>query len=527
MRINEFKKTKIRGIVLLFALLILLCSCTNTPPEDAEELIFSESFGIEGSDDNGPDFDDTVYTPTKGLKYSLSSDKSYYIVSGIGKAVGKEIVIPSEYNSKPVKKIGERALSSGRFTSIVIPDSITDIGDEAFYSCRYLKQVVGARGVCIIGSKAFENCRSLTEFTVYKDMTKISGDAFYNCYALREIKVTPANPAFTSINGDLYTKDGKTLLKYAVGKQDESYTVSDTVSEIGTYAFAGAYFLSEIEFGTGVTKIGDGAFYSSGIKELHLPDTVREIGSSAFSYCSSLTSVNTGGARKIADGAFARCRRLREAVVGESAEELGGHLFYCCTLLRSVTIGASVDKIGAYTFGECDYLKEVWLGGGKKIDSYAFYNCKSLESIDIPDEVEEIGYQAFYGCNNLYDINFGESLIIIGKYAFCRTDIRKLTLPEGLVSIGDSAFAACGNLREITIPDSVEFIGDYAFCGCTELESAVIGKGVKDIGASAFSECIALADVKYRGSAEEFKLIVIGKYNNAVTDLNVKYNYKE
>ncbi|MBR3805868.1 MAG: leucine-rich repeat domain-containing protein [Clostridia bacterium] len=526
MILNVFNKMK--GFAPLLALVLLMCSCAMTPPEDADDLVISESFGIEISEDNGPAFDDTVYTPTKGLEYSLSGDKSYYVVSGIGEADGAEIVIPSEHNGKPVKKIGEKAFAGGRFISVVIPDSITHIEDRAFFYCYNLKQVIGGRGVSILGEGVFENCISLTEYTVYKAMIKISSDAFMNCFALSAINVTPANELFASINGDLYSKNGKILLRYALGKPDDFYTVSDTVSEIGAYAFAGAYRLSMVEFGKGVTKIGDGAFYACyGIEELYLPDTVQEIGSSAFANCSSLLSVNTGGAKVISDGAFARCQRLRTAVIGDSAEKLGNYLFYHCRRLKNVTIGENADKIGAYAFGECSSLAQIELGGVKMIDSYAFYNCYDLKSIDIPAGVATIGYQAFFECKELADVTLRSGLVRIGKYAFCKTAISEIALPEGLLTIDDSAFAACANLDEIIIPDSVEIIGAYAFCGCETLESVVIGKGVKYIGSSAFSECVAVEDAAYRGSAEEFKSIVIENYNNAITDLKIKYNYQE
>lgn len=511
----------------------MLWSCTSTPPENADEIIPDESIGlnmIQGDESvNGSAFNEKDYTPSKGLAFALSGDKTYYSVSGIGSNSDDILVIPSQYQGKPVKSIADRAFMGKSFDSVVIPDSVTYIGERAFYLCRNLKEVIGGRGISVIDTEAFSGCSKMTEFTIYNALTQMSPDAFCSNYNLAKIKVVPDNALYASVNGDLYSKDGRVLVRYALGKQDSSYTIADSVTEIAPYAFEGAYRLNAVEFGSGVTRIGDAAFYGCfGLDEINLPDNVREIGSSAFGSCTALVSVNTGnGVKVIADGAFANCQRLRVAIVGNSAEELGSYLFYRCRRLRTAVIGSSADKIGAYSFGECTSLREIDLGGVRFIDSYAFYGCENLKSVDIPDSVTDIGYQAFCRCESLSDISFGSGLKTIGNYAFCRTAIGEITLPEGLISIGDSAFTVCENLIEIVIPDSVEYIGTYAFCGCTELQRVVLGKGLMFIGSSAFSECSGITDVAYRAGEGEFALIGISKYNTAITEAEIKFNYTE
>ncbi|MBO5925354.1 MAG: leucine-rich repeat protein, partial [Clostridia bacterium] len=105
--------------------------------------------------------------PTVGLAYELSTDGTYYTLTGIGSAIDTDIVIPSTYNDKPVKSIGDDAfLNCSSLTSVVIGDSVTSIGNFAFAGCSELTSIVIPNSVTSIGYKAFEDCSSLEEITL-------------------------------------------------------------------------------------------------------------------------------------------------------------------------------------------------------------------------------------------------------------------------------------------------------------------------------------------------------------------------
>ena len=131
--------------------------------------------------------------------------------------------------------------------------------------------------------------------------------------------------------------------------------------------------------------------------------------------------------------------------------------------------------------------------------------------VRIPDGVTAIGEKAFYKYWKLKSVTIPGSVTIIGEYAFydC-TILASVTIPGSVTSIGKSAFESCTSLVSVTIPDGVTSIGEYAFNYCTSLASVTIPASVKSIGMMAFNYCTSLTEVRYGGTAEQWKLIGIG-----------------
>ena len=253
---------------------------------------------------------------SEGLDFELNSDGASYTVTGFGSCRDRDTIIPSTYNGCPVTAIGEDAFSGCRsLTSVTIPDSVTTIGASAFYACDSLRSVTIPDRVTTIGDEAFFWCLSLTSVTIPDSVTTIGGGAFYNCTRLKSIKVSENNTTYKSIDGNLYTKDGKTLVQYAIGKSDTSFTIPDIVTTIGYAAF----------------------YYCTSLTSVTIPDSVTTIGNSAFSWCDSLTSVT----------------------IPDSVTTIGDHAFAYCSSLTSVTIGNSVTTIGELAFYNCKSLTSV------------------------------------------------------------------------------------------------------------------------------------------------------------------------
>ena len=156
------------------------------------------------------------------------------------------------------------------------------------------------------------------------------------------------------------------------------------------------------------------------------------IGSSAFSGCSSLTSI----------------------ILPNSVTSIGYGAFGGCSSLTSITIPNSVTSIGDYSFDGCSSLTSVILPNSiTGIGNGMFRNCNSLNSIVIPNSVTSIGSCSFDGCSSLTSV----------------------ILPNSVTSIGNFVFYGCSSITSITIPTSITSIGRCTFNRCNKLKSVIIG----------------------------------------------------
>jgi hypothetical protein len=218
------------------------------------------------------------------LKYEIKGD-AVTITSCEEGASGK-LVIPATIEGKTVTSIGYAAFRYCRnLTSITIPDSVTSIevyafagcssltsitigngvtsiGSHAFIHCGSLTSITIPKSVTSIGESAFTGCRALTSITIPKSVTSIGSSAFTLCSSLTTIEVGAGNVNYTEVNGVLFNTKMTVLLTYPASKTGTNYTISDSVTSIGDYAFTSCRSLTSITIPDSVTSIGDGAFQS-------------------------------------------------------------------------------------------------------------------------------------------------------------------------------------------------------------------------------------------------------------------------
>ena len=202
-------------------------------------------------------------------------------------------------------------------------------------------------------------------------------------------------------------------------KKLKSVTIPDTITKIGTAAFARCESLTNIAIPYSVIEIGYSAFENClGITNITIPNSVIEIGGVAFKDCSGLTNVTIpNSVTEIEASAFRSCSSLTSIIIPNSVIEIGDSAFEDCSGLTNITIPNSVTKIGFHAFANCSSLTNVTIPNSvTEIEASAFWSCSSLTSITIPNSVVKIGKNSFKHCNSLKNVSienpkFTESII--------------------------------------------------------------------------------------------------------------------
>ena len=300
---------------------------------------------------------------SEGLEFTLNGDQQSYSVTGIGTCEDTDIIIPAIYEGLPVTSIGRYAFE--RCTSLV---SVT-FGENS--------QLTSIDGY------AFNGCTSLTSITIPDSVTGIGGSAFHGCTSLVSIIVDSNNENYASIDGNLYSKDGTTLIQYAVGKTDTSFTIPDSVTSIGDQAFYGCTSLASVTFGENsqLTSIGGQAFFRcTSLTSITIPDSVTSIDYHAFCDCWNLASVTLGEnseLQSIEMGTFMDCFNLQHIFIPGSVHRIGVDAFANCFGLTSVTF--ATEGLSLY------------------IEARAFQGCSEAH-IELPDRLSRIAPYAFIEC---------------------------------------------------------------------------------------------------------------------------------
>ncbi|MGN0677904.1 MAG: leucine-rich repeat protein [Ruminococcus sp.] len=347
-------------------------------------------------------------------------------------------------------------------TEVTIPSEIdglpvTTIGGLAFYDCSELKSISIPETITEIGYVAFRNCSGLTELTIPDSVTKIEEEAFLGCSGLTKITVGKNNPNYADVDGILFNKDFSEIILYPAKKENTSYIIPDSVTNIREYTFDSCKNLTSITIPDSVTSIKAGAFQNcSGLTSITIPDSVTTIGIGTFSGCSGLKSATIGkNLTTIENFAFLHCSGLTEINIPDSVTSIGDYVFASCSSLTSIKIPESVTNIGSRTFMGCSGLTEITIPKSvTNIGNAAFSDCMNLTGVTV--DKNNSNYADIDG--TLFNKDFSALLF----HPFKEKETSYI-IPDSVKIIGSEAFSNCSNLTEITVPKSVTKIERAAF----------------------------------------------------------------
>lgn len=156
---------------------------------------------------------------------------------------------------------------------IDVPDSVSVISGSAFFGCTALEGFAFPEGVGAVNCSTLEGCRSVRNVYLSGGITEIGERAFEGCRSLEEIRVSADNQSYKSMDGNLYSRDGRTLVAYAAGKRDASFSIPEGVEAIGDFAFRNCVDL----------------------KRVFIPASVKSVKKTAFEGCLSMEEMSIEG----------------------------------------------------------------------------------------------------------------------------------------------------------------------------------------------------------------------------------------
>ncbi|MBQ8293385.1 MAG: leucine-rich repeat protein [Bacilli bacterium] len=404
--------------------------------------------------------------------------KEFYITDEEGNYyMPTEIIIPE----------GVVAIKNNQFigfSSIVkvkIADSVKIIGEGAFSKCDSIEEVeIGENSMLsIMAGNAFSSCNNLTKIYIPYMLNDIIGGFSFDG---KEIVVSSENDAYKSIDGNLYSKDGTRLIKFAPENETEIYVVSNDITSIDDYAFYGCKNLKEVIFeeGSSLTTINKGMFSNcKALISIEIPSSITKIKEYAFNGCENLTNIYYQGTIENWCNIEINLDN-NPMILAEQFFMLDGNNEYY--ELTKLIIPNTITSIG----------------------KFQFYGFENITSVEIPSSVKYIGYEAFT-CEKLTTVYYQGTI-----KDWCDIEFEYLSANPMNNAIHFYILDSNNQYSEVTelvIPEGVNKIGDYQFYGFNNLNSVSIPKTVEVIGKGSFGELKQLKEIKLEEENLAYKMI--------------------
>lgn len=398
------------------------------------------------------------------------------------------VTIPST-----VKTIGIRSFYGTKISKITVPSKTKTIGQGAFGSCKSLKTIVMPGDFKL----KLEEDTDDKLWYVTSDQSAVDTITFNTKLKLANVSYLSANnlvvakndPSYQSIEGVIYTKDGKGIVR--VPQKRTELKIKEGCTEFNMQSVL--YNSTDSE--------GDEFNNCSKLKKIVIPSSVKSINKIKYKTdradaCDMrVDTIEIAPKDFDANSLYALGSSLGKNITIESLMKLlpdqityKDHMYITKDhgLLKydgkdaNVEIPEEITWIAPEAFYRNETLKNVKLPSKiTTIEENTFYGCSELEAVVIPDQVTMIGKSAFDECTVLKSVTFGKSLKVIKDHAFASVNIRNFTIPSGIQKIETGAFAGINQIGTVTFEGSTKYVATDAFMNSTGIK-LVYKKGIKE-----------------------------------------------
>ena len=370
-------------------------------------------------------------TPEK-LIFTLSDDETYYSVKQASTSLNGTVVVPSEYEGKPVKRIDSQGFTAIQINRFVILDGV---------------EVIGEQGISMCNNWKYARFPNTIKYLEKRSIEAITGAGCFNGYGNCSFVGNEENPYLILVKGGT--------------KYTTSYTIPEGCKLVCDSAFNGSTSITSLSFPEGVIQLGNQAVYGcTSLETVELPTTLKYIGDSCFSRSKAKHYNLYEGLESIGTEAFALNNYLESINIPSTVKTINKNLFIGCYRLTEIVLNEGLETIDTYGLSDCSYITSLYLPSTlTSLGTYALKSCWGLTSLTIPNGITVIPERCFMSCSGLTE----------------------MILPASLTSIQYRAFENCSKLTTLTFQgtraqwNSINL--PYAWNSSSKLTSVICSDG--------------------------------------------------